>query len=156
MSLCAFAVACAWTVFAVAARRGAEEVFADDRAFAAIIGGLAIAFGFFWIRQELAYGWSLDVASFSLIIYYALAGLALIFAGRWRHVGLWRAAGLALAFYAGYKALAETFDIDAIALRVGARILVGVFLAAVAYWYRAPREPAAIEAPPQEPAATVS
>jgi hypothetical protein len=50
-------------------------------------------------------------------------------------------------------ALAETFTIDAISLRVGARILVGVFLAAVAYWYRAPREPA-VEAASQAPAAT--
>jgi hypothetical protein len=72
-----------------------------------------------------------------------LAGLALIFGGRLRHVGLWRAAGLALAFYAGYLALVGTFAIDAIAMRVGARILVGVFLAAVAYWYRAPRDPVA-------------
>jgi len=95
----------------------------------------------------------LDAATFALIIYYALAGLALIFAGRFRRVGLWRAAGLALAFYAGYKALVETFTIDAVGLRVGARILVGVFLAAVAYWYRVPQGPPADIASPAAPPA---
>lgn len=143
LSLCALAVACAWALFALAVRPTAEERSPDDRMLAVIIGGLAIAYAFFWVRQELEFAWSADVATFALIIYYALVGLALIFAGRWRHVGVWRAAGLALAFYAGYKALAETFAIDAIALRVGARIMVGVFLAAVAYWYRAPRAPGA-------------
>jgi uncharacterized membrane protein len=143
LSLCALAVVCAWAVFAFAVRPTAEEKSPDDRALAIIVGGLAITAAFVWIRQELAFAWSPDAASFALIVYYALAGLALIFAGRWRRVGLWRGVGLALAFYAGYKALAETFAIDAIALRVGARILVGVFLAAVAYWYRAPHDPAA-------------
>jgi uncharacterized membrane protein len=152
-SLCAFVVVCAWAVFAFAARPAAENVAPDDRTLGTIVGGLAIADAFVWVRQELAYAWSPDASSFALIIYYALAGLALIFAGRWRRVGLWRAVGLGLAFYAGYMALAETFTIDAISLRVGARILVGVFLAAVAYWYRAPREPA-VEAASQAPAAT--
>jgi len=97
--------------------------------------------------------WSYDAASFALIIYYALAGLALIFAGRWRRVGLWRAVGLGLAFYAGYKTLVQTFTIDAIGLRVGARILVGVFLAAVAYWYRVPSAPASSDPPGTDTAA---
>jgi len=154
-SLCALVVVAAWAVFAFAVRPATENAPPDDRTLAGIVGGLAIADAFVWIRQELAYAWSPDASSFALIIYYALAGLALIFAGRWRRVGLLRAAGLALAFYAGYKALAETFTIDAISLRVGARILVGVFLAAVAYWYRAPREPA-VEGAPQDPAATVT
>jgi hypothetical protein len=105
------------------------------------MSGLAILVSFVWVRQELVEAWSPDRASFALIIYYALAGLALIFAGRARRVGLWRGVGLGLAFYAGYKALVETFTIDAVGLRVGARILVGAFLAAVAYWYRSPSEP---------------
>jgi hypothetical protein len=95
--------------------------------------------------------WSPDTASFALIIYYALAGLALIFAGRWRRVGYWRAVGLGLAFYAGYKALVETFTIDAVGLRVGSRIMVGVFLAAVAYWYRTPSQPAGQPREPSDP-----
>jgi len=47
---------------------------------------LAIAAAFTWVRQELVDAWSHDAASFALIIYYALAGLALIFAGRFRRV----------------------------------------------------------------------
>lgn len=142
-SLCALVVVCAWAVFAISVRPATSSPTPDDRTLASIVGGLAIADAFVWIRQELVFAWSPDAASFALIVYYALAGLALIFAGRWRRVGFWRAAGLALAFFAGYKALAQTFTIDAVSMRVGARILVGVFLAAVAYWYRAPRGPAA-------------
>jgi uncharacterized membrane protein len=142
-SLCALTVACAWAVFAFSAKPASVDASADDKTLATIVSGLAILFAFGWIRSELAHAWSRDAAAFALIIYYALAGLALIFAGRLRHVAPWRAAGLALAFFAGYLALVETFAIDAIAMRVGARILVGVFLAAVAYWYRAPREPVA-------------
>ena len=112
-----------------------------------ISAAMAIGACFVWIRQELVEAWSFDAASFALIIYYALAGLALIFAGRWRRVGLWSAVGLGLAFYAGYKTLVQTFTIDAVGLRVGARILVGVFLAAVAYWYRVPSAPASNDPP---------
>jgi hypothetical protein len=49
--------------------------------------------------------------------------------------------GLGLAFLAGFDAIAETSEISSVGLRVGARIIVGVFLAAVAYWYRTPSEP---------------
>jgi hypothetical protein len=137
-SLCALAVVAAWTLLAVALRPTPEETAPEQQALASFIGGCAIAAAFFWVRQELVDAWSRDSSSFALIIYYALAGLALIFVGRRRKVSLFRAVGLGLAFYAGYKALVQTFTIDAIGLRVGARILVGVFLAAVAYWYRVP------------------
>jgi uncharacterized membrane protein len=140
-SLCALAVVGAWALFAHVLRSIADEKIAEQKQLASFVGGLAILAAFTWIRQELVDAWSADTSSFALIIYYALAGLALIFAGRYRRVGLWRAAGLGLAFYAGYKALVETFTIDAVGLRVGARIMVGVFLAAVAYWYRVPHTP---------------
>lgn len=140
-SACALAVVAAWALLARVLRTSADEKLPDHFAFAALIGGVALFAGFVWIRQELVDAWSSDASSFGLIIYYALAGLALIFAGRYRRVGLWRAAGLALAFYAGYKTIVQTFAIDAIGLRVGARIMVGAFLAAVAYWYRAPQTP---------------
>ena len=145
-SLCALVVVGAWALFAHVLRSMSDEKSPDQKQLASLVGGLAILVALTWIRQELVDAWSADTSSFALIIYYALAGLALIFAGRYRRVGLWRAAGLALAFYAGYKALVETFTIDAVGLRVGARIMVGVFLAAVAYWYRAPHAPADVEA----------
>jgi uncharacterized membrane protein len=146
-SLCALATVGAWAMFAMALRPTANEHSPQDEATATLVGAMAIAACFVWIRQELVEAWSFDAASFALIIYYALAGLALIFAGRWRRVGLWRAVGLGLAFYAGYKTLVQTFTIDAVGLRVGARILVGAFLAAVAYWYRVPSAPASNDSP---------
>ncbi|HLB08956.1 MAG TPA: DUF2339 domain-containing protein [Gemmatimonadaceae bacterium] len=142
-SLCALAVVLSWAIFAFALKPTPEEKSPEHAQLSGLVGSLAIIAAFMWVRQELVDAWSHDAAMFALIIYYALAGLALIFAGRFRRVGLWRAAGLALAFYAGYKALVETFTIDAVGLRVGARILVGVFLAAVAYWYRVPQGPPA-------------
>jgi hypothetical protein len=142
-SLCALATVLSWTLFAFALKPAREEGSTELAQLSGFVSGLAIVAAFTWVRQELVAAWSRDAASFAVIIYYALAGLALIFAGRFRRVGLWRAAGLALAFYAGYKALVETFTIDAVGMRVGARILVGVFLAAVAYWYRVPQSPPA-------------
>jgi uncharacterized membrane protein len=140
-SLCALAVASAWVFLAYALRPTWPGASAEDKSLASLVSALAMGVAFVWARQELVEAWSPDTASFALIIYYALTGLALIFAGRWRNVGLWRAVGLGLAFYAGYKALAQTFTINAVGLRVGARIMVGVFLAAVAYWYRTPAQP---------------
>ncbi|MDB4909940.1 MAG: Protein of unknown function transrane [Gemmatimonadetes bacterium] len=155
-SLCALAVLCAWAFLAYALQPTPLETSAEHKSLASLVSAMAIGVAFVWVRQELVEAWSPDTASFALIIYYALAGLALIFAGRSRHVGLWRAVGLGLAFYASYKAFVQTFTINAIGLRVGARIMVGVFLAAVAYWYRAPSKPegeapapdAAPDAPP--------
>ncbi|MDQ2768530.1 MAG: DUF2339 domain-containing protein, partial [Gemmatimonadota bacterium] len=152
-SLCALATVGAWALFALSVKPTPEEKAPDVRALASLIGSCAIGAAFVWVRQELVDAWSRDTASFALIIYYALAGLVLIFAGRWRHVGLWRAVGLGLAFYAGYKTLVQTFTIDAIGLRVGARILVGVFLAAVAYWYRVPSVPGSNDPPGPDTAA---
>jgi hypothetical protein len=150
-SLCALAVVISWAIFAYALKPTPEEKSPEDAQLSGLVGSLAIVAAFAWVRQELVNAWSRDAASFALIIYYALAGLALIFAGRFRRVGLWRAVGLGLAFYAGYKALVETFTIDAVGLRVGARILVGVFLAAVAYWYRVPQDPPAETVSPVAP-----
>ena len=149
-SLCAAATVAAWALFAYSLGALAEEKNPQDAMALSLGSTLVIAAAFVWIRQELVEAWSRDAASFAIIIYYALAGLALVFAGRWRRVALWRAIGLGLAFLAGYKALVETFTIDAIGLRVGARILVGVFLAAVAYWYRVPSLPEAGENPEGE------
>ncbi|MDP9265762.1 MAG: DUF2339 domain-containing protein [Chloroflexota bacterium] len=142
-SLCAIAVVIAWAIFAGVLRVEGHQPADPEVAPFEFVTILAISAAFMWVRQELVAAYSPDLATFLIIIYYALAGLALIFAGRQRTRGLWRFAGLALAFYAGYKALAESSSIDAIALRVGVRILVGFFLAAVAFWYRAPRDPAA-------------
>jgi uncharacterized membrane protein len=150
-SLCALASVISWAILAFALKPAPEEKSSEYAQLSGFVSGLAIIAVFTWVRQELVDAWSHDAASFALIIYYAIAGLVLIFAGRFRRVGLWRAAGLGLAFYAGYKALVETFTIDAVGMRVGARILVGVFLAAVAYWYRVPQGPPADTTSPIAP-----
>jgi hypothetical protein len=46
-----------------------------------------------------------------------------------------RHVGLGLAIFAALKAIAEASSL-AIGLRVGSYLLAGVFLLAVAYWYR--------------------
>ena len=108
-SLLALAVVSAWAWLAYALEPVSPTSTAEDHALFGIVSALAIAIAFLWIRQELAHAWSADAASFALIIYYAVAGLVLIFAGRWRGVGLLRAAGLGLAFLAGFDAIVETF-----------------------------------------------
>jgi uncharacterized membrane protein len=148
-SLCALAVVSAWAYLAHALRPTWADASPEDKSLASLVSALAMGVAFVWVRQELAEAWSPDTASFALIIYYAVAGLALIFAGHARNVGLWRAVGLGLAFYAGYKALVQTFTINAVGLRVGARIMVGAFLAAVAYWYRTPSLPSSGDGGPE-------
>jgi uncharacterized membrane protein len=143
-SLLALAAVSAWTWLAHALEPVSQKEVVEDNALFRIAVAVTIAVAFFWIRQELARAWSADTASFALIIYYAVAGLTLIFAGRVRRVGPLRAAGLGLAFLAGFDAIVETSQISSVGLRVGARIMVGAFLAAVAYWYRTPPEPSAI------------
>jgi hypothetical protein len=152
LSLLAIAAVGAWTWLAYALEPMPQQEPVEDNALFAITSAVAIAVAFFWIRQELANAWSVDTASFALIIYYAVAGLSLIFAGRWRSVGPLRIAGLGLAFLAGFDAIVETSEIRSVGLRVGARILVGAFLAAVAYWYRTPSEPSSIPTSRAEPA----
>ncbi|HMI58934.1 MAG TPA: DUF2339 domain-containing protein, partial [Gemmatimonadaceae bacterium] len=77
-SLCALATVGAWTVFAFAVKPTPEEKKPEGRTLASLIGAFAIAAAFLWVRQELVDAWSRDTASFAVIIYDALAGLALI------------------------------------------------------------------------------
>jgi hypothetical protein len=48
--------------------------------------------------------------------------------------------GLALAIFAALKAVAQAYELRQVGLRVGSFLLVGAFLLAVAYWYRATGE----------------
>ena len=93
---------------------------------------------FLWVRKELMGAFAADIAIFLLIAFYALVGLGAIFYGRLRSLSQARAAGLALACYATLKALVHAWGISAIGLRVGSLLLAGIFIALVAYWYRAP------------------
>ena len=70
-----------------------------------------------------------------------MVGVASIFIGRARAIRVLRHVGLGLAIFAALKAIAEASSLD-IGLRVGSYFLAGLFLLAVAYWYRE-REPTA-------------
>jgi hypothetical protein len=88
-------------------------------------------------RQEFAAAVSPDVSTFLLIGYFAVAGIGAIALGRARAVPAARQVGLALALYAALKAFLQASGLDAVGLRVGSYLLVGGFLLAVGYWYRA-------------------
>ena len=90
---------------------------------------------FMWGNVELSRAYSDDISTFLLILYYALVGVAAIFVGRARGIRILRHVGLGLAIFAALKAIAEASSLE-IGLRVGSYLLAGVFLLAVAYWYR--------------------
>ncbi|HEU4641898.1 MAG TPA: DUF2339 domain-containing protein [Gemmatimonadaceae bacterium] len=151
-SAAAIAVLAAWAIAArearAAARAGDGEGAGAGTGPAPIgasrwLAAAGAVAAFLWVREELVRAFHPDVATFLVIVYYACAGVGAILVGRRRALPGARAAGLALAFYAGIKALVQAWDISAIGLRVGSCVLVGLFIALVSYWYRAPDEPRA-------------
>ena len=100
---------------------------------------------FVWGRTELARAFSQETATFLLIVYYATSGTVALLAGRRTGRTVMRRAGLGLAIFAALKALGQASSLSMVALRIGSYLLVGCFLLAVAYWYRAgsrgPEEP---------------
>ena len=106
------------------------------------VQGLGIAAAFIWGHVELREAYSPDMAVFLLIIYYAACGVAAIFVGRRSALSDLRRVGLGLSIFAALKAVAQGYELDTVGLRVGSFLLVGAFLLAVAYWYRAAGDPA--------------
>jgi len=105
------------------------------------LSALGIVAAFLWGHVELASAFSPDVSTFLLIFYYAACGVAAIFVGRRDARSDLRRVGLALAIFAALKAVAQAYELDQVGLRVGSFLLVGGFLLAVAYWYRAAGDP---------------
>jgi hypothetical protein len=137
-SLAALAVVAAgcvvsW-VFTRPALRGALGARGRGRG---VIGAVGPALAFLWGNQELSYAVSPAVASFALIAYWATAGVVAIFVGRGWGIPAARQGGLALCILAALKAVGQASDEQMIGLRIGSYLLVGIFLLAVAYWYRA-------------------
>ena len=97
------------------------------------LAGSAVTF--LWGNTELSHAYSADIATFLLVVYYAVVGVGAIFVGRAREIRILRQVGLGLAIFAALKAIAEALSL-AIGLRVGSYLLAGLFLLAVAYWYR--------------------
>ena len=137
-SLAALAVVAAWWVFAHDVRTGwgVTDTRGDTDLVRASLEAMPAIAAFVWIQRELAGAFAADVATFLLIVFYAVAGVAAIFYGRHHAHRVARVVGLALAFYAGIRALAQAWSLDAIGWRVGSCVLVGLFVALVAYWYR--------------------
>ena len=106
------------------------------------VQGLGVVAAFIWGHVELMEAFSPDMAVFLLIIYYAACGVAAIFVGRRSALSDLRRVGLALSIFAALKAVAQGYELDTVGLRVGSFLLVGAFLLAVAYWYRAAGDPA--------------
>jgi uncharacterized membrane protein len=135
-SIAALATSGAWLVFSWNASR---TTFADGVPWGprlgvfVRLGGFVVAF--LWGREELRRAISDDVATFLLILYYALVGVAAIGLGRARTIPPLRHAGLALAIFAALKAVVQASALD-IGWRVGSYLLAGVFMLGVAYWYR--------------------
>jgi uncharacterized membrane protein len=142
-SLAALAMSVAWLVVSWNASRvelidgGAGTL--ETRTVVRLAGAVVT---FMWGNAELSRACSADVSTFLLILYYALVGVAAIFIGRLRSIRVLRHVGLGLAIFAALKAIAEASSL-AIGLRVGSYFLAGLFLLAVAYWYRE-REGAAV------------
>jgi hypothetical protein len=113
-----------------------------------IVGGLGVIAAFVWGHMELASAFSPDVSTFLLIFYYAACGVIAIFLGRRNSRADLRRVGLGLAIFAALKAVAQAYELRQVGLRVGSFLLVGAFLLAVAYWYRAAGDPAGADGDP--------
>jgi uncharacterized membrane protein len=135
-SLAAAAVAAAWLITSWNAARvelrdgglGTAETRTAVR-----LAGVVVTF--LWGNEELSRAYSPDVSTFLSIGYYAVVGVAAIFIGRARGIRVLRHVGLGLAIFAALKAISEASSL-AIGIRVGSYLLAGLFLLAVAYWYR--------------------
>ena len=140
-SLAAACAAAGWWIFAWNTSRADiwSGVSSPERS-RTLVRLLGAAFTFLWIHIELAHAFSPDASTFLLIAYYALAGVGAIFAGRARGIAAARAIGLVLSLVAAAKAIVQAMSIGNVVLRVGSYALVGGFLLAVAYWYRATGE----------------
>jgi uncharacterized membrane protein len=135
-SLAGVTVVLGWAAFGWNAARTEWEQPLGARERGAL-GSLGIVAAFLWGHVELSSAFSPDLSTFILIVYYALCGVAAIFVGRRDSRSDLRRVGLALAIFAAFKAVAQAYDLERVGLRVGSFLLVGGFLLAVAYWYRA-------------------
>jgi len=120
-----------WNAYLAELADGGPE--ATQTRTAVRLAGSAVTF--LWGNTELSHAYSTDIATFLLVVYYAAVGVGAIFVGRAREIRILRQVGLGLAIFAALKAIAEASSL-AIGLRVGSYLLAGLFLLAVAYWYR--------------------
>lgn len=139
-SLAAFAAVVGWVVVTLHAHAMPPVESESGLQPVGLAGALAAAAAFLWGREELIRAVSIEMAIFLVILYFAASGVAAILAGRVFSLAAARRTGLAVAVYAALKALYQAADLERVGLRIGAYVLVGTFLLAVAFWYRAAGE----------------
>lgn len=133
-SASALAVAAALATAGALLRSGSGV--ARERLSRAIAALVPAVFVLWWGRLELVAAYSRDASTFLLTLYYAAVGVGGVLAGRRWALPALRFGGLAVALYAAAKAVAQATEIDALALRVGCYVVVGVFLLGAGWVYR--------------------
>ncbi|HUJ27172.1 MAG TPA: DUF2339 domain-containing protein [Myxococcales bacterium] len=129
--------------FATAASAAALAVGAGFAVAAALLGSRAAVlaagvFLFLWIHQELAWAVSPATSTLLLVTWYASTGVGCVGFGRARGVPQLRHAGLGLAVIAALLALKAAWGLPSTGARIGAYLVVSVFLLGIAWWYRKP------------------
>lgn len=124
-SAVALAVALGWAFAAFRSRTGPARV-------------VAWTFAFLWVQQELAFARSPSASALLLVSWYAVAGVACVGVGRARAAPRLRHVGLGLGVVAALLALKAAWDLHSTGARIGAYLVVSVFLLGIAWWYRKP------------------
>ena len=93
---------------------------------------------FLWVQQELAFAMSPSVSTLLLVSWYAVASVACVGFGRARAVPRLRHVGLGLGVVAALLALKAAWGLPSTGARIGAYLVVSVFLLGIAWWYRQP------------------
>lgn len=104
------------------------------------------AFLLVWVHQELAWAVRPAVATLLLVSWYAVGSVAAVGAGRSLGIPRLRHVGLCLGVVAALLALKAAWALDNPAARIGAYLVVSVFLLGIAWWYRKPGAQPAPEA----------
>jgi len=136
-SAAAVSVLAAWWAVATSSARNAsgQAGSAASGATGLAAGSLTVGWGY----VELARAFAPDVATFLVILYLAATGITAILVGRARRLPAARHGGLALAIFAGIKALVQASTME-FGFRLASFLVVGAFLLGVAYVYRATAE----------------
>ena len=99
---------------------------------------IALAYGFLWINQELAFAASPSTSTLLLVTWYAATGVGCVGFGRARAAPRLRHVGLGLGIIAAALAFKAAWGLPSTAARIGAYLVVSVFLLGIAWWYRRP------------------
>ena len=123
---------------AVALLVAAGWAFAAFRARAGPARAVAWIFAFLWVHQEFAFAASPTTSTLLLVSWYAVASVGCVGVGRARAAPRLRHVGLGLGVVAALLALKAAWGLPSTGARIGAYLVVSVFLLGIAWWYRQP------------------